>query len=112
MITLDPDKLREYQVSPDEATAAVYKASLVMPSGNVRIGDRNLFATSNATLGGNLDALLELRSEPLLVHGVFTRYWHDSGCDRHPDRIRSCKWPPDRLHPSHEANDGFDTFCH
>ena len=58
VITLDPDKLREYQVSPDEAATAVNKATLVMPSGNVRIGNLNLFATSNATLGGNLDALL------------------------------------------------------
>jgi multidrug efflux pump subunit AcrB len=58
VITLDPDKLREYQVSPAEATAAVSNASLVMPSGNVRMGHLNLFATSNATLGGNLQALL------------------------------------------------------
>ena len=58
VITLNPDKLREYEVSPDEATAAVNKATVVMPSGNVRIGNFNLFATSNATLGGNLEALL------------------------------------------------------
>ena len=58
VITLDPDKLREYKISPDEATGAVNRATLVMPSGNVRIGQFNLFATTNATLGGNLDALL------------------------------------------------------
>ena len=29
-----------------------------MPSGNIRIGKFNLFATTNSTLGGNLDALL------------------------------------------------------
>ncbi|HEX4167435.1 MAG TPA: efflux RND transporter permease subunit, partial [Bryobacteraceae bacterium] len=58
VVTLDPDKLHEYRVSPDEATVAVNGATLVMPSGNVRIGQFNLFATSNATLGGNLDALL------------------------------------------------------
>ncbi len=29
-----------------------------MPSGNIRIGDFNLFATSNSTLGANLDALM------------------------------------------------------
>ena len=54
VVTLDPDKLREYGVSPEEATGAVNKASVVMPSGNIRIGNFNLFATSNATLGGNL----------------------------------------------------------
>jgi len=59
VVTLDPNKLREYGVSPEEATTAVSKATLVVPSGNVRIGNFNLFATSNATLGGNLDALLD-----------------------------------------------------
>ena len=35
VIMLDPDKLRQYRISPDEAIAAVSKASLVMPSGNM-----------------------------------------------------------------------------
>src|SRR5438552_6940169 len=34
VITLDPDKLQQYKISPDEAIAAVSKAILVMPSGN------------------------------------------------------------------------------
>ena len=58
VVTLDPNKLREYGVSPEEATLAVNKASVVMPSGNIRIGNFNLFATSNSTLGANLDALM------------------------------------------------------
>jgi len=76
VITLDPDKLREYQVSPHEATTAVNKATLVMPSGNVRIGDTNLFATSNATLGGNLDALL---GTPIRTVAGPTVYLRDIG---------------------------------
>jgi multidrug efflux pump subunit AcrB len=76
VVTLDPDKLREYQVSPDEATVAVNKATLVMPSGNVRIRELNLFATSNATLGGNLDALLET---PIRTVAGPTVYLRDVG---------------------------------
>lgn len=76
VITLDPDKLREYQVSPDEATTAVNKATLVMPSGNIRIGDFNLFATSNATLGGNLDVLL---GTPIRTVAGPTVYLRDIG---------------------------------
>src|ERR1700688_4119963 len=38
VITLDPDKLQQYQISPDEAIAAVSKGSLVMPSGNMWTG--------------------------------------------------------------------------
>jgi multidrug efflux pump subunit AcrB len=58
VVTLDPNKLRQHGVSPEEATGAVNKASVVMPSGNIRIGNFNLFATSNSTLGANLDALM------------------------------------------------------
>src|ERR1019366_4833808 len=35
VITLNPDKLEQYGISPDEAVAAVTRASLVMPSGNI-----------------------------------------------------------------------------
>ena len=35
VITLDPDKLQQYRVSPDEAISAVSRSSLVMPSGNM-----------------------------------------------------------------------------
>lgn len=79
VISLDPDKLREYQVSPNEATNAVSNASLVMPSGNVRMGDLNLFATSNATLGGNLDALL---ATPIRTVAGPTVYLRDIGTIR------------------------------
>src|SRR5215510_15331747 len=34
VVTLNPNKLEQYHISPDEAIAAVSKASLVMPSGN------------------------------------------------------------------------------
>src|SRR5579862_4128295 len=44
VITLDPDKLHQYQISPDEAIAAVSKASLVMPSGNMWTGTLNRIA--------------------------------------------------------------------
>jgi multidrug efflux pump subunit AcrB len=73
VVTLDPDKLREYRVSPDEAAMAVNNATLVMPSGNVRIGNFNFFATSNATLGGNLDALLRTPIRPVAGPTVFLR---------------------------------------
>src|SRR5689334_8983936 len=33
VITLDPDKLRQYRISPEEAISSISKASLVMPSG-------------------------------------------------------------------------------
>src|SRR5215510_3134554 len=38
VVTLDPDRLQQYRVSPEEAIAAVNKASVVMPAGNMYTG--------------------------------------------------------------------------
>ncbi|HZQ51596.1 MAG TPA: efflux RND transporter permease subunit [Bryobacteraceae bacterium] len=73
VVTLNPDKLREYGISPDQATAAVSAATLVMPSGNVRIGKLNLFATTNATLGADLDALLATPLRTVAGPTIFLR---------------------------------------
>ncbi|HYP14079.1 MAG TPA: efflux RND transporter permease subunit, partial [Bryobacteraceae bacterium] len=64
VVRLDPDKLRQYSVSPEQAIAAVSSASTVIPSGNVRTGDVNRFAVSNAVIGGNLQ---ELANAPVRV---------------------------------------------
>ena len=58
VVTLNPDKLQQYGISPDEAVAAVTKASVVMPSGNIATGTLNRIARTNAALGGNLPELL------------------------------------------------------
>src|SRR5215472_17189513 len=75
-ITLDPDKLRQYQISPDEAIAVVSKSSLVMPSGNMWTGAINRIARTNAALGGNLDELL---STPIRPKPGSTVYLRDIG---------------------------------
>lgn len=54
VVRLDPDKLREYGISPEQAITAVNKATTVVPSGNVRTGDVNRFAVTNSVVGGNL----------------------------------------------------------
>src|SRR3989442_6773338 len=64
VITLDPDKLRQYRVSPDEAIAAVSKATLVMPSGNMWTGSILRIARTNAALGGNLTELMSAPVRP------------------------------------------------
>src|SRR3954452_18849936 len=61
VVRLNPERLSAYRISPEEAIQAVNRATLVMPSGNVRIGDLTRIASSNATLGGNL---AELGSTP------------------------------------------------
>src|ERR1700686_2370139 len=51
VIMLDPDKLRQYRISPEEAISAVNKATLVMPSGNMWTGKIERIARTNAALG-------------------------------------------------------------
>ncbi len=73
VISLDPDKLHQYQVSPDEAIAAISKASLVMPSGNMHVGTLNRIARTNAALGGNLSELLGTPIRPKPGATVYLR---------------------------------------
>lgn len=76
VVRLDPERLQAYRVSPEEAIAAVNRATVVTPSGNVRIGDLNRIASTNATLGGNLSELLEA---PVRVGSGNTVYLRDIG---------------------------------
>ncbi len=64
VITLDPDKLRQHDVSPDQAIAAVSAATLVMPSGNLSAGSVTSIARTNAALGANLSELLDAPVHP------------------------------------------------
>jgi len=76
VVTLNPDKLRQYQISPEEAISAVSNATLVMPSGNMWTGETNRIARTNATLGGNLE---ELMSTPVRPASGTTVYLRDIG---------------------------------
>ncbi|MGD0497073.1 MAG: efflux RND transporter permease subunit [Bryobacteraceae bacterium] len=76
VITLDPDKLRQYRISPEQAIAAVNDATLVMPSGNMWTGDLERIARTNASLGGNL---AELMNTPIRPASGTTVYLRDIG---------------------------------
>jgi multidrug efflux pump subunit AcrB len=76
VVTLNPDKLQQYQISPDDAVAAVSKATLVMPSGNMWTGKLERIARTNAALGGNL---AELLSTPMRVGAGTSVYLRDVG---------------------------------
>src|SRR5439155_4882288 len=39
-VRVDPDRLRSYQMSPDEVINAINAGNFISPSGNVRIGDK------------------------------------------------------------------------
>jgi multidrug efflux pump subunit AcrB len=73
VITLDPDKLQQYKVSPDEAIQAVNKSSLVMPSGNMWTGKIQRISRTNATLGADLSTLLSTPIRPVSGTTIYLR---------------------------------------
>src|SRR6201995_1170615 len=73
VITLNPDKLQQYKISPQEAIAAVSKGTLVMPSGNMWTGETNRIARTNAALGGDLSELLSTPIRPGSGTAVYLR---------------------------------------
>ncbi len=73
VVTLNPDKLRQYRISPDEAISAVNKASVVMPSGNMYTGTLSRIARTNSALGGNLPDLLSTPIRPGSGTNVYLR---------------------------------------
>ena len=109
VVTLDPDKLRQYRISPDEAIAAVSKASLVMPSGNMWTGKINRIARTNAALGGNLSELLEHAHPSRLRHHRLPARHRDHR-ERHGPhhRLRPRQREAHRLHPGHQARGRLD----
>ncbi|MBI3683469.1 MAG: efflux RND transporter permease subunit [Acidobacteria bacterium] len=76
VVRLDPARMREYRISPEEAIAAVNRASAVFPSGNVRTGDLTRIASTNAVIGGNLK---ELADAPVRVGSGPTVFLRDIG---------------------------------
>jgi multidrug efflux pump subunit AcrB len=73
VVTLDPDKLLQYRVSPEEAIAAVSKASVVMPAGNMFTGSVERIARTNSALGGNLAELLATPIQPASGTNIYLR---------------------------------------
>ena len=76
VVRVDPEKLRQYRLSPDEVVSALNRATIVLPSGNVRTGDLIRIASTNATLGGNIQELLDA---PLRIGAGPTVYLRDVG---------------------------------
>lgn len=59
VVRLDPARMRAYRISPEEAIAAVNRATSVMPAGTLRIGELARIASTNASIGADFGELLE-----------------------------------------------------
>ena len=72
VVRVDPDRLRSYQMSPDEVVSALTNGNTISPSGNVRIGTMMPIVTANALVR----QVKELETIPIRVGedpGVYLR---------------------------------------
>jgi multidrug efflux pump subunit AcrB len=73
VVTLDPDKLKQYGISPEQAIQAVSTGSVVAPSGNLYDGSLSRIVRTNATLGPNLAELLDVPVHPKSGANIYLR---------------------------------------
>src|SRR5258708_7959045 len=73
VVTLDPDKLKQYGVSPEQAIAAVTAGTVVSPSGNLYDGTLNRIVRTNSTLGPELNDLMAAPIHPRSGANIYLR---------------------------------------
>ncbi len=73
VVTLDPDKLKQYHISPEQAISAVSSGTVVAPSGNLYDGSLNRIVRTNATLGPELNDLMNTPVHPGSGTSVYLR---------------------------------------
>ncbi|MEP7277617.1 MAG: efflux RND transporter permease subunit [Bacteroidota bacterium] len=61
LITIDPDKIRNYHMTPDQVVQAMVKSNTISPAGNVRIGDSTYITPQNSVI----ESLQDLQNTPL-----------------------------------------------
>jgi multidrug efflux pump subunit AcrB len=76
VITVNPDRLRSYHLSPDQVVQAISAGNLLMPAGNVRTGSLLRIVTSNS-VAPNITAQLD--DLPIRTGAGPTVYLHDIG---------------------------------
>ena len=73
VVNLDPDKLKQYGVSPEQAISAVSTGSVVAPAGNLYDGSLNRLVRTNSTLGPNLAELMDTPIHPKSGPNIYLR---------------------------------------
>jgi CzcA family heavy metal efflux pump len=75
IIKVDPEKVRDYNLSPDDIVQAIAKSNSITPAGNVRVGDQTLITSQNAVVGN----IKELENVPLKLGAGPSIYIRDIG---------------------------------
>jgi multidrug efflux pump subunit AcrB len=75
VVTVNPDRMRSYNMSPDEVVQAINNGNILQPAGNVRTGSLLRIAQSDA-ITPNIQTLADL---PIRTGAGPTVYLHDVG---------------------------------
>src|SRR5579864_6598272 len=75
VVTVNPDKLRAYNMSPDEVVQAINNGNILQPAGNVRTGSL-LRITESDAVAPNIQSLADL---PIRTGSGASVYLHDVG---------------------------------
>src|SRR5205085_11189862 len=75
VIRVEPERLRAYNMSPDEVVTALGAGNTISPSGNVRIGDMMPMVPINSVVAD----VSKLGDVPIRADGTRTIFVHDIG---------------------------------
>src|SRR6201990_777507 len=75
LVRVDPEKLRSYDMSPDEVVRALAAGNTVSPSGNIQIGDLYPMVPGNSVVGD----VKGLGNIPIRSQGTRTIFMRDIG---------------------------------
>lgn len=75
IIKVDPEKIRDYNLSPDEVVQALARSNSITPAGNIREGDQTLITSQNAVV----ENIRELENVPLKLGAGPSVYIRDIG---------------------------------
>ncbi len=75
VVHVDPDRLRAYQMSPEEVVQAINRSNAVMPAGNVRVGNLTTITSIDAVVG----QIQELMDLPIRIGSGPSVYLRDVG---------------------------------
>ncbi len=73
LMNIDPQKLRSYNITPDEVVQAIVKNNIMTPSGNVRIGN-TMYITTNNSLEQKVE---DFKKIPIVTNGYSTVFMSD-----------------------------------
>src|SRR5664280_1014895 len=75
IVKVDPEKVRDYNLSPDDIVQSLVKSNNISPSGNIRIGDETLITSQNTVV----ENVKELENVPLQTGSGSSVYIRDIG---------------------------------